>query len=287
MNKPLGIKSYGHIPHLPGSRITPSDHKCSDGQKRIACEKVRDKHDKVIVQEKLDGSNVGIARIGDRIYPLTRSGYIADTSKYEQHHRFHTWVMKQQKRFLDVLDEGERLCGEWLMQAHGTRYDLPHEPFVVFDLMVGDKRLPYDELKERLEGKFTLPRLISYGNVFSIEQALKAIEVSGHGAIDLVEGVVWRVERNELVDKRLGGNRKWKVDFLVKYVRSDKRDGIYLSEISGNEPVWNLYKEIKWVLEFVNTSEQSALVGCESLVEFKLGGRNEGSVSSKDSFSKG
>ena len=48
--KPLGHKSYGHIPHLPGSRIGEGDHKCSDGQKRICCEKVRDKHDRIIVQ---------------------------------------------------------------------------------------------------------------------------------------------------------------------------------------------------------------------------------------------
>jgi len=34
--KPLGIKSYGSIPHLPGSRIGIGDHKCHEGQERIA-----------------------------------------------------------------------------------------------------------------------------------------------------------------------------------------------------------------------------------------------------------
>ncbi len=63
--KPLGQKSYGHIPHLPGSRIGPGDHKCEEKQMKIACEKIRNKHDRVIVQEKLDGSNVGIARVND------------------------------------------------------------------------------------------------------------------------------------------------------------------------------------------------------------------------------
>lgn len=53
-----------------------------------------------------------------------------------------------------------------------------------------------------------------------------------------VEGVVWRVERNELI--RPGGQeRRWQVDFLVKYVRPDKIDGSYLSEISGQPPVYN------------------------------------------------
>jgi hypothetical protein len=29
------------------------------------------------------------------------------------------------------------------------------------------------------------------------------------------------------------------VDFLAKWVRPDKVDGMYLPEISGKEPVWN------------------------------------------------
>jgi hypothetical protein len=60
--KPLGIKNYGHIAHLPGSRMGPGDHKCHTGQERIATRQTRDRHDLVIVQEKLDGSNVGVAR---------------------------------------------------------------------------------------------------------------------------------------------------------------------------------------------------------------------------------
>jgi len=48
-----------------------------------------------------------------------------------------------------------------------------------------------------------------------------------HGALDPVEGAVWRVER------------KGVIDFLVKYVRPDKIDGDFLPEISGKEPVWN------------------------------------------------
>ena len=48
-----------------------------EGQKAIACEKLRDKHDRIIVQEKLDGSNVGIAKIDGNIMALTRAGYMA------------------------------------------------------------------------------------------------------------------------------------------------------------------------------------------------------------------
>src|SRR5437870_13493008 len=53
--KPLGMKNYGHIAHLPGSRMGPGDHSCELGQARIATLKARDRHDHVIVRERLMG----------------------------------------------------------------------------------------------------------------------------------------------------------------------------------------------------------------------------------------
>lgn len=238
--KPLGGRNYGSIAHLPGSRLGVGDHKCHEGQERICNTQARDKHDNIIVQEKLDGSNVGIAKIGGEILALTRAGYLANTSPYEQHHKFSDWVEKNARRFDALLSEGERLAGEWLLQAHGTRYKLEHEPFVVFDLMRGKERAVYAELKAMVEGKFIMPYLISQGPPVSIEDAMYAVgEFGFHGAIDPIEGAVWRVERNELIDPKRGGERAWKVDFLAKYVRPEKADGIHLESVTGLPPVWN------------------------------------------------
>ncbi len=240
VRKPLGIKSYGHIAHLPGSRMGPSDHHCHEGQARIATQKARDRHDHIIVQEKLDGSNVAVARLGDRIVALTRAGYIASTSPYEQHHHFEKWAHSNSERFLAVLQDGERLCGEWLMQAHGTRYALQHEPFVAFDLMIGDKRFLYDDFLARTAlGEFVTPHLLHRGAPLSIVDALNLLGTYGfHGALDPVEGAVWRVERNEQM-RNDSNERRWVVDFLVKYVRPDKVDGAYLAEVSGQPAVYN------------------------------------------------
>ncbi len=239
--KPLGRKNYGHIPHLPGSRLGPGDHRCNPGQARIATEKARDKFDEVIVQEKLDGSNVGVARLGDTLYPLSRAGYLAATSRYEQHQHFSNWFYANYERFLAVLQDGERLVGEWLMQAHGTRYNLPHEPLVIFDLMVDDKRTPYERFLERIApGHFVPPALLHRGGAMSIDEAITGLKTYGfHGALEPAEGAVWRVERDKPTGKK--GERKRVVDFLVKYVRPNKIDGQYLPEISNQEPVWNWY----------------------------------------------
>lgn len=207
----------------------PSDRHVHEGQARICTERLRDKNDTVIVQEKLDGSCVAVVRIGDEIVPLGRAGYTAITSPYEQHWLFHDWAMANRNRFLDILLDGERAVGEWVAQAHGTRYDLAdREPFVLFDVMQGHKRQPVKEVTHRAStGMFQVPRVIHIGGPLPIEAMLERLEPSAHGALDPVEGAVWRVERDE------------KVDFLAKYVRPDKVDGHYLPEVSGQEAVWN------------------------------------------------
>lgn len=228
--KPLGSKSYGSIGHLPNSRLGPGDHCVSPGQARICTEKKRDQYDVIIVQEKTDGSNVGAARIEDDILPLTRAGYLATTSPYEQHHVWAAWVRKHRERFLRVLEPGERLCGEWLYQVHSTRYNLPHEPFICFDLMRGKDRTPYDSFVDRVS-PFVIPRLISYGAPINVETVKLALtDSSYHGAIDPIEGAVWRVERHD------------KVDFLAKWVYPGKEDGKYLPEFSGQPAIYNCSK---------------------------------------------
>lgn len=230
--KPLGRKAYGSIGHLPGSRVGPGDHRVNDGQYRICCKRARDKHDFIVVQEKLDGSNVAVAKIGGEIVPLNRAGYRASSSPYEQHRHFHAWVIAHADRFDDLLDEGERACGEWLMQAHGTRYDLGRrDPFALFDIMEEDRRQPIGLVAARAAmAGITIPKMIYCGTSIAIDAIREAMEPSGHGAIDPVEGAVWRVERNG------------RSDFLAKYVRPDKVDGCYLLNPDGTqrEPVWNL-----------------------------------------------
>lgn len=230
----LNIKSYGSIPHLPGSRLGSKDKVCSLEQAWIATRKVRDECDRVIVQEKLDGSNVGVIKLEGVIYPITRSGNLATTSPYRQHHLWAEWVYARQHLFLELLEEGERLCGEWLAQAHGTKYQLIHDPFVAFDLIRDEARSPFGEFVGRVKSLgFVTPYTVYDGEAISAEQVLKKLGVYGfHGAIDPIEGAIWRVER-KIKDC-------WQVDFLCKYVCPDKVNGCYLFPSADVNQVWNV-----------------------------------------------
>lgn len=231
-HKPLGIKAYGSIPHLPNSRMGPADHHCHEGQARICTEQIKGRKDRIIVQEKLDGSCCSVALINGEILALGRAGYLASTSPFVQHHMFAEWVAANEGRFRKVLNEGERLVGEWLAQAHGTRYDLTgREPFVAFDLMIGSERLVVQTVTDRVGKEFQLPPVLAYGPT-PVEKALELLGQYGqYNALDSVEGCVWRVEDGE------------EVNFLAKFVRPDKIDGVYLPEVSGKPAIWNWLSE--------------------------------------------
>lgn len=235
--KPLGGKSYGSIPHLKGSKVGVGDHTIHEGQHRICTEKTRDSHDLVIVQEKYDGSNVCVARIDGQLIPLVREGYTALSSPRIQHHYFDKWV-KQHANSFDFIQEGERVCGEWLLQAHGIKYSIFAEPFVAFDIIRGKDRVIYSEFLERAH-EFVLPRTLHIGKSISIEDAMGKLNtsrcrwVTANG--DKPEGLIYRVER------------KGRIDFLAKFVRPDFETGKYLESISREPDVWNI--EPDWLFD--------------------------------------
>jgi RNA ligase len=246
--KPLNGKSYGSIPHLPNSKMGPADHHCEVHMEEIATITCR-KHDRVYVQEKLDGTNVSVANIDGNLVALTRAGYMAKDSPFKQHYEFHDWVELNKSRFGAVLAPGERLAGEWLVQAHGTEYILPHEPFVAFDVITaGMKRATFEEFLTKVGWHFTTPFLVSIGQAISVKKAMSILGPFGkHGALDPIEGAIWRVETNTLLNNH-SSEREWRVNFLVKYVRPDKVDGKYLvlgpkeDEATREVTVRNTYK---------------------------------------------
>jgi hypothetical protein len=250
--KPLGRKAYGSIPHLPGSRKGQGDHDIGEGPARICTERPRGRWDLVIIQEKLDGACCAVYKDDGGIVALSRSGRLAHTSPYEQHQLFAAWVREEHRRFDRLLQPGERAVGEWLAQAHGTMYELPHEPFVIFDIMRGMHRACYHEVLVRCAVQwFTTPNTLHVGGPLPVKTALELLgEHGGHGALAVAEGLVYRVEY------RRGVKHPREVDFLAKWVRPDKVDGLYFPEfrdenhmppesvrllksVYNDQPVWN------------------------------------------------
>lgn len=213
--KPLNRKNYGSIPHLSNSKLGEKDYFIEEGQERILTQKVRDEHDTVLVFEKYDGSNVGVAKKDGKIFALNRKGYEAHKSPYKQHLEFSKWVNNHAGLFNSLLKEGERVAGEWLLQTHGLVYHIKQEPVVFFDYFdANNKRKPFELLRQT---GLPLPRLLHQGGAVSVDDLVPIL--------NLKTDTIWSEENPEGMVYRL--ERKGGVEFLAKWVRADFQTGKY------------------------------------------------------------
>jgi len=230
--KPLGGKAYGSIPHLPGSKFGDRrDRGVPEGEDRLYLDRPHP-GDRVVVMEKLDGSCCAVLKQDGEILPLIRNGYPAAGSVWRQHRMFARWVRAKADTFAACLGDGDRVVGEWLAQAHGTRYDLAgRQPFVVFDYFRGPRRLPALEAEARVQahGLAFVPVLAAGPEGLPVADALLLLGEHGHyGALYPAEGVVYRRETPD------------GMVYLAKYVRPEAEPGRYLpGDDDPDKAVWN------------------------------------------------
>ena len=225
-NKPLNRKSYGSIAHLSNSKLNQqADKKIETGQELMLTKKVRDWKDLIIIQEKVDGSNICFAKIDNKIVALTKAGYEAKTSPYQFHHKIDDWLSDNYFQFHYLLNNDERICGEWMTKVHSLKYNLPHGPFIAFDIIdKNNKRILYlDFIKRTNSVNITTAGLVHIGQPLDVMRAMKKMSKGYHGCLETPEGLVYRVER------------EGRVDFLAKYVRPGKIDGLYIKDEIENE----------------------------------------------------
>ena len=129
------------------------------------------------------------------------------------------------------------MAGEWLLQAHGTLYDIDSDDhlFAPFDVLdskrrnaFGDRRMTNAEFAHLLAGvPLRPPPLLHVGSALPIADAFALLGRFGRmGAVDKAEGAVWRLES------------EGEVVLIGKFVRHDKEDRKYLEAFTGHA-IWN------------------------------------------------
>lgn len=177
----------------------------------------------MIVEEKMDGTNVCVVRHNDKIIALGRSGYDCEDSPQEQHKMFHRWVMGNKEKFEQLLpNNDDRVVGEWLALAHGTIYPAEKivQPFMAFDLFLQKKQQDYLTRKESVEqvGLINVPQLYFGTETLAVDDAMAMAEPNS-------EGVIYRLER--MVSKKDTHYTPW---VIAKVVKKEKVDGFYLHQ---------------------------------------------------------
>ena len=140
---------YPRTPHLFGSKGTDDDKHLGPGESEKFIS-----NPLLIVEEKLDGTNVGIHFTSKGRMVLQCRGHEITEGMHPQYDLFKQWTCVKRPMLQAMLGNGFILYGEWLYAKHSVHYHaLPHY-FFEFDIYDKDfaRFLDLDTRLQMLEG---------------------------------------------------------------------------------------------------------------------------------------
>jgi len=200
---------YPRTPHLFGSKGTEDDRHMGPAASAAF---IADPS--LIVEEKLDGTNVGIHFNSKNRMILQCRGHEITEGMHPQYDLFKQWVAVKRPVLETVLSDRHILFGEWLYARHSVHYlALPH---FFFEFDIYDKEagcfLTLDRRLQMLDGTgiYTVP--IVHRGAIKTEEILKLIKSSAYAANfdnplsgktdNLMEGLYLRLEDRNKVTGR-------------------------------------------------------------------------------------
>jgi hypothetical protein len=216
---------YPRTPHLFGSRGTYDDKHL--GAKASAAFL---SDPSLIVEEKLDGTNVGIQFLADGRLFLQCRGHEITEGMHPQYDLFKQWAAVKRPVLESVLEDRYILFGEWLYAKHSVSYGrLPHY-FFEFDLFDKETEV-FLSLERRLAllsgtGIETVP--VIHRGPLREDRLESLIGESAFGALfenpltgetdSRMEGLYLRTESGEVVTGRA---KKVRPEFVEKVKQSE------------------------------------------------------------------
>jgi len=188
---------FPRTPHLPGSNVVDADRSLSSEEVAVLC---RDYE--VVIQEKLDGTCVGLFfEDADSPVLLKRGGVIGHREK-DQYNVFRTWVQKRADSLRVLTTDRLVLFGEFLWQTHGLFYDRLPDFFIGYDLLdrTSGTFLSSRSVERKLHGVVALVPELWRGMVRTPEKLAREIaEVATQPSAFGVraEGVYVRFEKDD------------------------------------------------------------------------------------------
>ena len=199
---------YPRTPHLFGSRGTSDDKHLGERESLRFLD-----DDSLIVEEKIDGTNVGIHFAGGEL-KLQCRGHEITEGMHPQYDLFKQWTVVKRNLLEERLGEQFIMYGEWMYAKHSIFYrELPHY-FFEFDIY--DKQdgvfLTLDQRLALLDGTKIETVPIVHRGKLKRSDLESLIETSAFGAEfdnpltgrqdDLVEGLYLRIENETQVTGR-------------------------------------------------------------------------------------
>jgi len=142
----------------------------------------------MIVEEKMDGANVGVIR-HSKGFALQKRGSLVGPSVHEQFDFFHNWANYQNHERIMEVPKDTLIYGELLYAVHSVYYDVLPDFVLVFDVRQKGRWMTYDERSAFCEKHgFHMVPLIARGS-FTKDEVKKLMPIkSAYG--DFAEGMV-------------------------------------------------------------------------------------------------
>lgn len=216
---------YPRTPHLFGSEGTDDDKRLDETESRLFLADAS-----LIVEEKIDGTNVGIHFSAAGELVLQCRGHLITEGMHPQYDLFKQWAAVKRFALEEGLEDRFILFGEWVYARHSVHYrQLPHY-FFEFDV--------YDKDEEAF---------------LSLDRRLALIESLGIETVPVLHtGPLGRDELHQLIgpsrfDSEFENPLTKKIDNLM--------EGLYL-RTEGDDKVSGRAKFVR--PEFVEKVKQSA-----------------------------
>lgn len=120
---------YPRTPHLFGSKGTDDDKHLSEAESdRFIAD------DSLIVEEKIDGTNVGIHFSLDGSLVLQCRGHLVTEGMHPQYDLFKQWANVKRPVLEAILESRYILFGEWMYARHTVHYRQLSHYFFEFDI---------------------------------------------------------------------------------------------------------------------------------------------------------
>lgn len=200
---------YPRTPHLFGSKGTDDDKHLGEAE---SVDFIAD--DSLIIEEKIDGTNVGIHFSDDGEIALQCRGHLITEGMHPQYDLFKQWAAVKRHVLEDRLQNRFIMFGEWVYARHSVFYQRLSHYFYEFDIY--DKEIgAFIDLEQRvglLEGAGIETVPIVHTGVLKRNELEGLIGPSqfdsqfdnplNNQADNLMEGVYLRTEANGVVTGR-------------------------------------------------------------------------------------
>lgn len=159
---------------------------------------------KVYVEEKIDGSQCGIAFKGGKPVVYTKNSHLFENDKRTAFKGLWDWVWKNLDK-VERIPKGYRICGEWMRVQHYIDYDQLLDWFIAFDVL-DEKTGNLIQYKEKMEllkqlGFAVVPTLgmgvgFTKDDIYEISKGY-----SFFSSKNRMEGVVIKSDKNQMIGK--------------------------------------------------------------------------------------